>query len=192
LGTRFIDALTYAADLHKTQARKGTEVPYVSHLLAVASLVLEHGGDEDTTIAALLHDAVEDQGGEPILREIASRFGARVAGIVSACSDTDATPKPPWKARKAAYIHSIAHKDDAALLVSLADKVHNARCILRDYRVVGESVWQRFTGGREGQLWYYKELRDAFRRRTPTTLWRELDQTVNDLESLMSAMPVHQ
>ncbi len=186
LDSRFNEALTYAANLHREQARKGTEIPYISHLLAVAGLVLEQGGDEDTAIAALLHDAVEDQGGEATLREISSRFGARVAGIVSACSDADTIPKPPWKARKDAYIDSLPHKDEATLLVSLADKVHNARAILLDYRSMGESLWGRFTGGREGTLWYYRKLLDGFQGRTPAPLWEELDRVVNELEKLAS------
>lgn len=185
LGPQFSDALTYATNLHREHLRKGTTIPYISHLLGVASLVIEHCGDEDAAIAALLHDAAED--GKATLAEIRERYGPRVADIVDACTDTYEDPKPPWKERKQSYIDSMARKDRASLLVSLADKVHNARAILTDYRVHGEALWSRFNASRDDTLWYYKELRSRFKDRTPKALWSELDNTIKDLEALMKA-----
>lgn len=178
LGPRFSAALAYANELHGLQVRKGTSIPYVAHLLSVAALVIEHGGDEDEAIAGLLHDAVEDQGGQATLASIRGRFGDRVAEIVAACSDTDVVPKPPWRFRKEQYIAGIAHKSQSALLVSLADKVHNARSIAADLASAGESVWERFTGGKEGTCWYYRELLKAFEGRTAPHLCRELARAV--------------
>jgi GTP pyrophosphokinase len=175
--------LAYASELHGEQLRKGTSVPYIAHLLAVAALVIEAGADEDTAIAALLHDAVEDQGGRPMLERIRARFGQTVAGIVESCSDADVDPKPLWRQRKEAYVAAIAHKPSPALLVSLADKVHNAGAILNDYQLVGEQVWSRFKGGREGTLWYYRALSDAFRDRAPKLLWQRLEDTVCAIEA---------
>ena len=146
LTERFNDALVFAAELHGSQKRKGTQTPYISHLMAVASIVLEHGGSEDEAIAGLLHDAVEDQGAtypggvEALRQEIASRFGSNVLAIVDACSDTDQIPKPPWQKRKEAYIEHLKDADTSTLLVSCADKVHNARAILTDYLAHGEQV----------------------------------------------------
>ncbi|MDZ7630260.1 MAG: HD domain-containing protein [Gemmatimonadaceae bacterium] len=182
MGPRFTEALVLASEAHATQRRKGTDIPYIGHLLAVAALVIEAGGDEDAAIAALLHDAVEDQGGAPMLQQIRERFGPDVADIVDACTDTDVQPKPEWRARKEAYIAAIAHKSAQALLVSLADKVHNAAAILLDHQQIGDAVWTRFNGGRAGTLWYYRALADAFRGRTPLPLWERLDATVHQLE----------
>ena len=167
LTERFQSALAFATELHRHQRRKGTEIPYVSHLLGVASIALEIGADEDQAIAALLHDAVEDQGGAACLEEIRARFGDRVAGIVSDCTDADVEPKPPWRGRKEAYIASLAHKPEDSLLVSLADKTHNARAILDDLVVHGPALWDRFTGGRDGSLWYYDQLARAFHTHLP-------------------------
>jgi GTP pyrophosphokinase len=180
---RFVEALAFACDLHRTQARKGTQIPYVAHLLAVASLALEHGADEDEAIAALLHDAVEDQGGaatEAIVRE---RFGDRVAGVVRDCTDADVIPKPPWRERKERYVAHIRGASPSARLVSACDKLHNARAILADYRVLGEALWARFTAGRES-LWYYRALVDAFAAHGRTALVDELDRVVSELERL--------
>ena len=165
LSSRFREALWLAAFLHADQWRKGTDIPYVAHLLAVSSLVLEHGGSEDAAIAGLLHDSVEDQGGKTVLEQIASRFGSSVAAIVEACSDSTETPKPPWKARKEGYIAHLAGVTRETLLVSLADKLHNARSILSDYRQIGEVLWERFQGGKDGTLWYYNALLVAFEER---------------------------
>src|SRR5437879_9244246 len=161
LSTRFEEALTFATRLHADQARKGTTIPYISHLLAVTSIVLEQGGNEDEAIAALLHDAIEDQGGASTREEIRRRFGETVVEIVNGCTDAEVVPKPPWRTRKEAYIAHLRTASASVRLVSAADKLHNARAILADYRVVGESLWERFNGGKEGTLWYYRELIEA-------------------------------
>jgi hypothetical protein len=182
LGPRFDRALALARELHAAQDRKGTEIPYMSHLMGVASLVLEDGGDEDEAIAALLHDAVEDQGGDQTLGRIRQLFGKRVAAIVQACSDTDATPKPPWRQRKEAYI---AHLRDPELpagtiRVSLADKLHNARSILFDMRA-GHDVFARFSARRGDQCWYYKELARTFADLSDSPMVAELQRVVDEL-----------
>ena len=187
LGPRFSEAFKFANEAHATQRRKGTDIPYIAHLLSVAALVIEAGGDEDAAIAALLHDAVEDQGGVPTLDRIREQFGLEVADVVDACSDTLVTPKPPWRKRKEDYVEAIAHKSERTLLVSLADKVHNASSILLDHRRIGDEVFQRFTGGRDGTLWYYRALADAFRNRTPFALWQQLEETVCALEARCQA-----
>ena len=187
MGPRYSAALAFASELHGSQVRKGTSVPYIAHLLSVSALVLEAGGDEDAAIAALLHDAVEDQGGRPMLERIRARFGDAVAGIVEACTDAEVTPKPPWRQRKEAYLAAIPHKSAPALLVSIADKVHNAGAILRDYTQLGEAVWTRFAGGREGTLWYYRSLADAFRGRAPAPRWELLEERVRAIEARAAA-----
>ncbi len=179
---KFDEALVYASELHRTQMRKGTEIPYVSHLLAVAGLVTEAGGTEIEAIAALLHDAVEDQGGKPILNEITERFGEEVADIVDACSDTDVVPKPPWQERKEAYIAHIEDASESVILVSSADKLHNARTILADYQNIGDDLWDRFNGTKEQTLWYYRSLVTAFRSNGAKSLVNELDEVVTALE----------
>ena len=180
---RFDQAVRFARELHATQDRKGGTIPYLAHLLAVSSLVLEDGGDEDEAIAALLHDAVEDQGGEATRERIEELFGVRVAGIVEECSDTDEEPKPPWRERKEAYIEHLPGASPGALRVSLADKLHNARAILADLREVGPALWERFnTKSGEDQGWYYEELAQAFERHHPGPMARELRRTVDDLK----------
>ena len=159
---RFEQALVLTHRLHANQVRKGTTIPYISHLLAVTAIVIENGGTEDEAIAALLHDAVEDQGGANTREEIRQRFGENVAAIVDRLSDTDQTPKPPWRARKEAYIAHLSEASPSVLLVSLADKIHNAASILRDLRNEGNSVWSRFTGGKDGTLWYYRAWSTLF------------------------------
>ena len=183
LTERFKRALEYALVVHGGQARKGTPVPYVSHILAVCALVLEDGGDEDEAIAALLHDAVEDGGGPTRLHDIRTQFGNRVAAVVRACSDTDETPKPPWEDRKKRYIAHIRGASRAARRVSCADKVHNARSILRDYREHGEELWKRFNASGDKQLWYYRKLVKAFRRPGATPIVGELERVVSELEA---------
>jgi len=183
LSPRFEEALVYATHVHEGHLRKGTTIPYVAHLLAVCALVLEDGGTEEEAIAALLHDAAEDAGGAGRLAGIRQRFGERVAAIVAGCSDTDQVPKPPWKVRKERYIaHLTRHADASTRRVSLADKVHNARAILRDYRVLGEQVWSRFNAPAEEQVWYYRALIEAFRQRGSGPLLAELEQVVDELE----------
>lgn len=186
LSERFDRALKFASRLHRRQLRKGTRVPYVSHLLAVAGIALEHGADEDTAIAALLHDAVEDQGGPETLERIRKEFGDRVAGIVAACSDTDRTPKPPWRERKEAYVaHLAAERDRAVLLVSASDKLHNARTILVDARSLGDATWERFAGGKDGSLWYYRSVVSKLRENAAAAgfpdLVDELERVVDEL-----------
>ncbi|MBZ5527681.1 MAG: HD domain-containing protein [Acidobacteriia bacterium] len=182
LSQRFIDALGYAARIHARQKRKGKEHPYVGHLLGVASLVIQYGGGEDTVIAALLHDAVEDQGGLPRLGEIRKMFGPRVARIVEGCTDTHEAPKLPWRMRKEAYIERVRHESAEVRLVSAADKLSNVREILGDHRVGGDAVFERFSGGKDGTLWYYRALVSAYREAETTALVEELDRVVSALE----------
>ena len=182
---RFSEALIYAATLHAQQRRKLSGEPYLAHLLAVAAIVMEHGGNEDEAIAALLHDAVEDQGGLPTLEEIRRRFGPTVAEIVEGCTDATVTPKPPWRPRKEAYIARLQNAPASVRLVSAADKLHNARSILREYRRGGPSLWDSFRGGREGTLWYYRTVVETLRQSAPTPLVEELDRTVTELERLV-------
>jgi GTP pyrophosphokinase len=184
LTERFAAALAYAADLHRHQVRKGSGVPYVAHLLGVASLALEHGADEDEAIAALLHDAVEDQGGAETREAIRARFGEAVAAIVDGCTDTDEVPKPSWRARKEAYIERQRRASPPVRLVSTCDKLHNARSIVADYRTLGEALWARFQGGKEGTLWYYRTLADVYASFGVTPLVAELERTVVLLEAL--------
>lgn len=184
LGPRFDDAFLFAAEKHAAQTRKRTDVPYISHLMSVAALVLEAGGDEDQAIAALLHDVVEDCGGEPMLEEVRGRFGDRVAKIVQGCTDAYAVPKPPWKQRKLDYLELLRSADDDIRLVSAADKLHNVRTILTDYRREGDSVWDRFSGRRDGTLWYYRAVLEVLRAGRPNRLVDELQRVVTELESL--------
>lgn len=167
---RFDDALQFAARSHRDQWRKATRIPYISHLLGVCSLVLDHGGDEDQAIAALLHDAVEDQGGDAMLATISDRYGPRVAAIVLACSDSTDQTTEPWKTRKERYLAGIADKSDDATLVTACDKLHNATAILNDLDAVGVAVFDRFTAGRDGTLWYYRGLAQALCARLPGPL----------------------
>ncbi len=179
LTERFEDALVYAARLHRRQRRKGNDVPYISHLMAVAALTLEHGGDEEQAIGALLHDAAEDQGGLPELRRIEQRFGPAVAAIVADCSDSLEEPKPAWRPRKEAYIAGLARKPERSLLVSLADKTHNAECIRDDHARLGEAVWARFSGSGAGVRWYYRALAEAFQLHRPSPLVGRLRAAVD-------------
>jgi hypothetical protein len=189
-GERFEEALKYAASLHRAQVRKGTNSPYVTHVLAVAAIVGENGGTEDEVIAALLHDAVEDQGGPATREEIRRRFGDTVAGIVDEISDTDAVPKPPWRERKEAYVARVRDTQRSARLVSVADKLHNARSILRDLRREGDAVWRRFTGTKEETPWYYRALVDAFRAAgSLDELVNELDDVVEEIEEIAAVQP---
>jgi GTP pyrophosphokinase len=184
LTERFSEALILAARLHAGQYRKGKSVPYLGHLLAVASLVLESGGNEDQAIAALLHDAIEDQGDKVSLEEIRQRFGDAVAEMVDGCTDARSFPKAPWRERKEAYLAHLRGAPASERLVAAADKLHNAWTVLVDYRVQGEAVWDRFNGGREGTLWYYRALVEAFQVSGPTPLADELERVVSDIESL--------
>lgn len=184
LTPRFDEALCFASELHRTQLRKGTQIPYVAHLLGVTALVLEVGGDEDEAIGALLHDAVEDQGGRPTLERIRERFGSRVAAIVEGCTDSEVEPKPPWRERKEAYIAHLPQATPSIWRVSCADKLHNCRAILRDRRQLGDALWKRFNGGKAGTLWYYRALADTFDGLLHDALSQELRRCVDELERL--------
>lgn len=184
---RFREALIYAAQLHAAQTRKGTDTPYIAHLLAVASIVIEYGGGETEAIAALLHDAVEDQCGRQTLERIRALFGEDVASIVDSCTDAYADAgerKPEWRPRKERYLAHLPEASPAARLVSCADKLHNARAILQDYRTEGETLWSRFTGGRAGLLWYYRALADSFMKTDKNPLAEELNRVVSEIERL--------
>src|SRR5256885_8084963 len=176
---RFLKAFEYAAHLHAEQTRKGVGIPYVSHLMIVAGTVIEHRGDEDQAIAAVLHDAIEDHPSDGRTREqILKEFGPRVLEFVEACSDSDTIPKPRWRARKERYLEHLHHTSAEARLISLADKLHNARAILADYRQVGEDVWKRFSAPKRDTLWYYRELAKTFHEVAPGFLASELQRTV--------------
>ncbi len=184
-GEKFEEALVYAAQLHQDQKRKGTGVPYITHLLAVAAIVGENGGDEDEVTAALLHDAPEDCGGRERLEDIRARFGDEVARIVDGCTDTYEEPKPSWRPRKENYVAHVATASDSVRLVSSADKLHNARAILADLRSLGDGLWNRFTGGKEGTLWYYRALVEAYAESgTNNPVIEDLDRVVREIEEL--------
>ena len=182
LGPRFLAAFQFAAQKHDGQTRKAKLVPYLAHLMSVSSIVLEAGGNEDCAIAALLHDVVEDCGGRPMLREVEDRFGPDVARMVEGCTDSFEDPKPPWRQRKDEYLSRLLKEDSDTRLVSAADKIDNARSVLRDYRIHGEAVWARFNGGRDGTLWYYRALADEFNRSPADMLNSELERIVSELE----------
>lgn len=170
LTQRFDEAQLLASKLHRHQRRKGTDIAYISHLLIVAGLVIEHGGDEDQTIAALLHDAAEDCGGRPTLDRIRAQFGFGVAQIVADCTDSWAEPKPEWSVRKKQYLALLPLQSSRSHLVCLADKTHNAEAILADYRSHGDDLWMRFKGAAEGTRWYYRELSNFFASAMPGRL----------------------
>ncbi|CAN5585674.1 HD domain-containing protein [soil metagenome] len=183
---RLDEAFAFANRLHASQIRKGSTIPYISHLLAVASIVMEYGGSEYEAIAALLHDSIEDQGGSSTRAEIRRLFGEQVVSIVDGCTDAETVPKPPWRQRKEAYVAHLPGAGRSVRLVSAADKLHNARSILADYRILGEELWDRFQGGRGGTLWYYRALVDTFRAVETTPLIEELERTVAALEDLVA------
>ncbi|MBA2719828.1 MAG: bifunctional (p)ppGpp synthetase/guanosine-3',5'-bis(diphosphate) 3'-pyrophosphohydrolase [Chloroflexi bacterium] len=182
---RFVRALETGTRLHAGQVRKGTRVPYVSHLLGTCAIALEFGANEDQAIAALLHDVIEDV--EPVEagRAAVRGFGPEVLRIVEACTDADTHPKPPWRERKIAYMDRLAHEDAAALLVSASDKLHNARAIVADLRQHGPALWERFNPDSD-QPWYYRGLVTAFRANPnhPVALVDELESTVAEMERL--------
>jgi len=189
LTPRFTEALVLAARLHRNQVRKGPEkIPYIGHLLAVAAIVIDFGGNEDEAIAALLHDAVEDQGGDITRQMIRRLFGPDVAEIVDGCTDTDQTPKPPWQIRKEQYIAHLRSASPSVLLVAAADKLANARSLLIDVREVGDSVWSRFSCTKQQSLWYYRENVKVLREAAANAaLLRELDSVVTEIERLSAA-----
>ncbi|MFQ5443015.1 MAG: HD domain-containing protein [Nitrospinales bacterium] len=163
LGERFSEALVFANELHGGHLRKGTRIPYMAHLLTVSALVLEAGGTEQEAIAALLHDAVEDQGGEPTLDKIRDRFGGHIADLVDECTETLKDPKPPWKERKLEYIAHMAKASPSARLISCADKLHNIRSLLTDFEQLGDALWSRFNARKEETLWFYQALVSTIR-----------------------------
>ncbi|WP_024512030.1 HD domain-containing protein [Bradyrhizobium sp. ARR65] len=179
LSRLYDEALVYASELHRTQVRKGSGIPYIAHLLSVSSRVLSAGGTEVQAIAGLLHDAPEDQGGRATLNTITERFGNEVARIVADCTDSWVEPKPAWRPRKEAYLSTLPKKQTSSLLVSLADKVDNAEAILNDYRNIGDDIWARFTGGRDGTIWYYRKLSEIFNAVLPGMLARHLTDAVS-------------
>ena len=180
----------YRADVRRIarfilpQLRKGANIPYISHLLGVASIAMEYGANEEETIGALLHDAGEDAGGDGRIEDIRQRFGNAVADIVQGCTDAVTMPKPPWQKRKEDYIAHVPHASASVRLVSASDKLHNSRAILRDFRQHGDEVWSRFKGGKDGTLWYYRSLITAFRQAGNSELIDELDRVVTELEQL--------
>lgn len=186
LSGRFHEALVYATELHADQRRKISGVPYVSHLLRVAGIALGYGADEDEAIAALLHDAIEDQGGAKTREEIRRRFGDRVVAIVDGCTDADQQPKPPWRDRKEAYLARLKRADASVRLVSASDKLDNSRSVLVSYRSLGESLWEKFAGGRDGVLWYYRSAVEILKETGTSPLVEELDRVVSELEQTVS------
>jgi (p)ppGpp synthase/HD superfamily hydrolase len=184
LSTRFDDALIYAAQIHASQRRKGSKIPYIAHLLSVTALVLEDGGDEDQAIAALLHDAVEDQGGLKTLHAIKDKFGERVAEIVDGCSDTYIDPKPEWYERKKIYLERLKTASIEIIRVSLADKLHNAKSILRNLEKEGDSIWGRFNGERAGTIWYYQSALDILKCRIISQNLDEFSRVLEGIKKL--------
>ena len=185
LTIRFEGALVYASRLHAQQTRKGNGVPYMAHLLGVTALVLEDGADEDEAIAALLHDAIEDQGGKAVREEIRNRFGERVAVLVEGCSDSETMPKPPWRERKEHFIESLRTAPVGTLRIVAADKLHNVRALLRAYRGSGKGIWESFHGGKAGTLWYYGQVTEVLEARMGGLLVEELREAVSRLGKLV-------
>jgi (p)ppGpp synthase/HD superfamily hydrolase len=190
LTERFTDALVYATQLHTTQTRKGKPTPYIAHLLSVTALVLEDGGSEDEAIAALLHDALEDQPGKTSPEEILQRFGSIVLDLILACTDTQPDykggVKPPWKKRKERYLAHLRDLDSPEVLrLTMADKLHNLRDLVSDYRIHGEKIWSNFNAGKEEQFWFYKSLLDIFDKKLPSSkVVNDFQQTFHELETL--------
>ena len=185
LTERFEQALVYATRLHAAQIRKATGVPYITHLLSVTALVLEDGGNEDEAIAALLHDAVEDQGGKATRAEIYRLFGEQVVAIVDGCTEFDSLPKPPWRERKQRYLEQLHQGSSSVRRVALADKLHNARSLLSDYRQQGDEIWSMFGAGKEGMLWFYHSLLWVYRSTGSNPLVEELARVIGEVEQLV-------
>jgi (p)ppGpp synthase/HD superfamily hydrolase len=181
---RFESAMVYAHQVHRNQRRKGTGIPYIAHILGVTSIALEYGATEDEAIAALLHDAAEDGGGEETLAYIRAQFGDAVADIVLGCSDSlveDPEDKLPWLERKENYLVHLENASQSVCLVSAADKLHNVRALMRDYREHADEIWDRFQGTRDGTLWYYETVADVLVRRYRSQLTRDLQGAVDEL-----------
>jgi GTP pyrophosphokinase len=185
LSRRFDEAFLYAHEVHASQARKCNGVPYIGHLMGVASIVIDDGGTEDEAIAGLLHDAPEDRGGRERLEDIRARFGDGVAKIIEDCTDSWTTPKAPWAERKKRYAEHARTLDASSLRVSAADKVHNAYAILRDLRNIGDTVWERFNASADDILAYNQSLVRAYRDAGGGPLVDELDRIVRAIEREM-------
>jgi GTP pyrophosphokinase len=185
LSSRFEAALVFASQLHRTQRRKTTRTPYVGHLLGVASIVLEHGGDEDEAIAALLHDAVEDQGGLLTRGIILQRFGDRVTSIVDGCTEERWDQTITHRQRKQTHLESIRTASPSVALVYASDKLHNGQTLLSAHKQLGQAVWPHFTGGADTVVWYYGVARESVRGRIPPALFEQLEQTVRQIEELV-------
>lgn len=181
LTERFESALIYATRLHANQTRKISGVPYISHLLSVTALVLEAGGTEEEAIAALLHDAVEDQGGKPIREDIHQLFGETVLAIIDGCTEWDTPPKPPWQERKLQYLEKLHYALPSVRLVSLADKLHNSRSLLADCQQYGDVIWTNFSAGREKTLWFYQSLVQVYQQTGSDWMTQEIERVVNQL-----------
>ena len=184
LGDRFETALIMAHRLHRSQERKGSSVPYISHLMSVSALVLEEGGSEDEAIAALLHDAIEDQGGSGTRDLLKVTFGDRVCAIIEGCTESDVQPKPAWRERKERHLAQLVNAPPSVVRVTVADKLHNVRSLLADYDRMGEDIWERFGGGKVGTIWYYREMLVRLRSTIDSVSLRELAELVDRLEQL--------
>ena len=186
---RLEEAFAFAHDLHRDQTRKGSDIPYVTHLMGVAALVGEFGGDEDQVIGALLHDAAEDQGGVETVALIRERFGETVAAYVEGCSDTLTTPKPPWLERKKAFIESTREAPPTLRLLIAADKLYNARSMVADFSVVGHALWDRFSVDCESTLWYHREMLDVLRQGWDNPILGELENAIHRLDEAAAGEP---
>jgi (p)ppGpp synthase/HD superfamily hydrolase len=189
LGDRFETALIMAHRLHRSQERKGSPVPYISHLMSVSALVIEEGGSEDEAIAALLHDAIEDQGGSGTRDLLRVTFGDRVCAIIEGCTESEVQPKPAWRERKERHLAQLVNAPPSVVRVTIADKLHNVRSLLADYDRMGEAIWERFGGGKVGTIWYYREMLVRLRSADNTVSLdsaslRELAELVDRLEQL--------
>ena len=182
---RLDEALRFAAEQFRFRVRKGSGVPYVTHLLQVCCTVGEHGGDEDQMVAAVLHDYLEDVHGATV-EELVTRFGPRVARLVSALSDSTTQPKPPWPERKQRYVAQLRVETPELKLISAADKLHNAVCIVRDQRIMGDEVFERFSADKDQTLWYYRAVVDALGHRWEHVVLDELDAQVDHMHQLAS------
>lgn len=181
--SRVVDAFAFAHEIHATHTRKGSGVPYITHVMAVAAIVGEHGGDEDMFIAALLHDAAEDGDGYATLDKVRARFDARVAEMVAACSDAFEKPKPKWRARKERFVESMRGAAPDVKLIVAADKLHNLCATIGDYELLGDAVWDRFTGSRDGTIWYYTAIAQALAEGWEHPLVEDLAATVERLHA---------
>ena len=186
LTERIDEAFALANDIHQKQKRKRTTIPYLSHLMSVSALVLEYGGDEEQAIAALLHDSLED-GEDPVLISsvIFNMFGERVLKIVKECSDTEVQPKPPWKERKEIYLNHLEKISDDALIVSICDKLHNLGSIVKDFKIIGDEIFERFKGKKEGTIWYYTSLHQKYVLILDKRPSDQLKNAVNEIEALL-------